>query len=149
MGFFDNLFSNTQVEYQYKSKSEAEAWMAIIYACVAIDGDVSDSEINGITGIIQTKEMFADVEAIDLYRTVGMAWHKVGSKSLVEGAASLISNEFKPTVFAIVSEMILADGVVTKEEQSILEFIAEKLGVGNELAAKIIEVALIKTKGNA
>lgn len=122
--------------------------MAIIYAAVGSDGEISESEINTIVATVQSKSIFNNTNGVELFRSVGMACNKVGSQALVDGATDSISEGMRPTLFAIVTEMVLADGIVTKEEQTMLEYISSKLCISSEIANKIIEVMLIKAKGN-
>jgi uncharacterized tellurite resistance protein B-like protein len=51
-------------------------------------------------------------------------------------------------LFALVIELLLADGFLGEKEKEILEYLTDLLKIESELAQKIVEVMLIKNKGN-
>ena len=148
MGLFDKIFSSNKTEFKYSPLTEQEAWVAVIYGCMAVDGEVSDSEIDKFVNLISFKQQFINFNIVDLYRTAAFAHRQIGSKGLIESSASKISNDYKPTVFAIVMELLLADGILQNKEQEIAEYLSDALQLQADLAQKIVEVILIKMKGN-
>ncbi|MGV3588564.1 MAG: TerB family tellurite resistance protein [Adhaeribacter sp.] len=149
MGLFDKLFNSAQAQITYSPKSEQEAWIAVMYGCIAVDGDVSDAEINKLTQTVVFKTLFNNHKIVDSYRTA-MSMHKqIGSKQLIDSSVSKVSPDNKPTLFALALELLLADGILEDKEKEIIEYLATALNLDTELAGKIIEVTLIKNKGNA
>jgi hypothetical protein len=51
------------------------------------------------------------------------------------------------TAFAVVSDLVLADGEVTQEEEDLLGDLYRALDLSEEVASKIVDVMLIKNKG--
>lgn len=148
MGLFDKLFSSSTSTITYSPKSEHEAWIAVMYGCIAADGDVSDAEIDKLCQLVVYKTMFSDKNIIDYYKPALIAHKQIGSKSLIDSSISLIKDADKPTIFALVMELLLADGILGEKEKEILEYLTDLLKIESELAQKIVEVMLIKNKGN-
>ena len=148
MGLFDKLFSSTTSTITYSPKSEQEAWIAVMYACIAADGDVSDAEIDKLCQLVVYKSMFSGKEIIEYYKPAMIAHKQIGSKALIDSSVSLIQENNKPTVFALIMELLLADGILGDKEKEILEYLTESLKLASDMAQKIVEVMLIKNNGN-
>ena len=56
-------------------------------------------------------------------------------------------NDLTETAFAIATDIVLADGEVTEEEQKLLNDLFQLLEIPEETAIKIIDVMLIKNQG--
>jgi uncharacterized tellurite resistance protein B-like protein len=151
IGLFDNLFSTKSTAQQtltYNPHSEHEAWVAILYTCMSVDGDVSDAEIDALARILVFKNKFQYVDIVPLYRSAAQGKMRVGFFSVIESSVALINEEDKPTLLALATEMVLSDGIITDKEKELIEFLAKQLTIDETLAAKIIEVILIKNKDN-
>ncbi|WP_343635524.1 TerB family tellurite resistance protein [Fluviicola sp.] len=151
MGLFDKLFnSNSSAStVSYSPKNEQEAWVAIMYSCMATDGDVSEIEIDKLLNFLVFKTMFNGHNVVeDLYKPAMLAQKQIGSKEVIDSSVSLIKDESKPTLFALVMEILLADGVLGSDEQEIAEYLTNALNLNPETAQKIVEVMLIKNQGN-
>lgn len=151
MGLFDTLFSSKSVtshSANYTPHSEYEAWVAILYACMSADGEISDVEIDAMARLLLFKNKFATIDILPLFQNAMNGKMRVGFFSLVENSTPLIKEEDKPTLLALATELILADGVITEKEKEIIEFLAKQLHLDESLAARIIEVTLIKNRDN-
>ena len=149
MGLFDKFLSNKESEnLKYKPTSDFEAWMGILYGCMAADGIVGDFEIDSLTRMLIFNQKFADIDITVLYRSVIEAENKYGSIALIEACYPLIKEEEKSTLFSMVVEIALVDGRLEESEMKQIEYIAEKLQIDPILAEKIIEVMLIRNKLN-
>lgn len=151
MGIFDNLFSSKNIAPQslsYQPRSEQEAWVAILYACMSVDGDVSDVEIDAMVRLLVFKNKFQDVDIVSHYKSAAQARMKVGFFSLVESSAAMVSQEDRPTLLALATDLVLSDGIITDKEKELVEFLAKQLNIDEPLAMKIIEVILLKNKDN-
>lgn len=145
MGLFDKFKSEKKVS-EYKPGTEQEAWMAIIYGCLAADGDVSSEEINILADILKYNSFYDGFKPVELYKKVGLEHHSIGSKELISKSAPLVSHENRHTLFTIIIRLILADGKIEDQEKEIADYIKEVLKIEDELAEKIIEVVLIMNK---
>jgi len=151
MGLFDKVFSsNTNASQQkgYAPLSDYEAWIAICYACISIDGQVSQVENDVMMRLLIFKNKFANIEVVPLYKNAMAARNQYGAQHIIDVSAQLIKEEDQPTVLALAAELVLSDGILTDKEKELLEYIAVKLNLDEVLATKIIEVILIKNKDN-
>lgn len=149
MGLFDKLFNSTPSTVTYSPKNEQEAWIAIMYACMAADGDVSEAETDKMVRFLVFKTMFQGHNIVeDLYKPAMTAQKQIGSKAVIDSSTSLIGEDGKPTLFTLVMELLLADGILGDQEQEIVEYLSESLKLESALAQKVVEVMLIKNKGN-
>jgi len=151
MGLFDKLFStNTNLPKNegYNPLSDYEAWVAILYTCISIDGDISDVEINVLVRLLLFKNKFSNVQIIPFYKNAMQAKQKYGPQHIIDKSALLIKEEDRPTILALATELVLADGIDTEKEKELLEYVATRLNIDEQMAAKIIEVILIKNKDN-
>ncbi|HLP55281.1 MAG TPA: tellurite resistance TerB family protein [Fluviicola sp.] len=149
MGLFDKLFNSNPSTVTYTPKNEQEAWIAIMYACIAADGDVSEAETDKMIQFLVYKSMFKGDNIIEnLYKPAMTAQKQIGSKAVIDSSTSLISDDGKPTLFALIMELLLADGILGDQEREIVEYLSESLKLESSLAQKIVEVMLIKNKGN-
>ena len=151
MGLFDKAFtlktSNTQNE-GYKPLSDCEALVAIMYASISADGEVSDAEIDSLTRLLLFKNKFSNIDIIPFYKNALQAKQQFGAQHVIDRSAQLIREEEKPMVLALATELILSDGIITEEEKQMIEYISTRLNIDTALADKIIEVVLIKNKDN-
>ena len=148
MGLFDKLFSAPSQPTAYVPSNEMEAWLGIMHSCMAADGDVSEAEISRMANLIVYKQQFKLQDFKTQYSAVLNMHKRVGGKAMIDACAPHVSADYRETLLAIVCELILADGVIDKEEKELAEYITEKLGISAENAMKIVEVMLIKNKGN-
>ena len=148
MGLFDKFISSGNTSMPYKPKNEQEAWTAIAFACASIDGDISEVESKSICEALVFKTMFKGHEIIDYYKNAIDAKKSIGSKDIIDSCVQFVVEENKATLFSIVCEILLSDAVFEEDEKKILEYVAKAMNLNDEMAVKIIEVMLIRIKGN-
>lgn len=144
MGLFSKLFNSSAPKPTYTPKNEQEAWVAIMTACVAIDGDVSDDEIGQMASIVTSNALFSGHDAVSYFKRTLMVQKEIGSQALIDCSYSFVGQKSKGTLFCFIMDLLLADGVLGSTEQEIAEYLVEKLGLPQDTASKIIEVMLIK-----
>jgi len=144
MGLFKTLFSSTPSVLSYQPKSIQEAYMAVLYPIVAIDGDVGDEEINRLSWITMQTGLFEGIDLTPIVIEVGTSITKYGEKTLIDAGIKLINQKYRPQLFCFCAELILADGVVTEEEEQILDYLAKAIAISDDTAKKIVEVMMIK-----
>lgn len=146
MGLFDSLFKKQQIPSvaTFKPGSIQEAYLSIFYSVIKSDGEWGDEESASLSPLILRMGIF-DVDTVS-YQIMKIAadYEKHGAKTLIEEGGKMINDKYKPTLFCDCSELILADGIVTKEEEKVLEFLAKTLNINDELANKIVEVTMIR-----
>ena len=148
MGIFDTLLESTPSTITYTPQNEQEAWVSIMYACMAADGEISDIEIDKMCELLIGKKIFHNEEIADYYQPVMKAHNLAGSRSMIDNSVSLIDETNRPTLFALTMEILLADGILGDNEMKIAEYLSTALNLEHDLAKKIVDVMLIKNNGN-
>jgi uncharacterized tellurite resistance protein B-like protein len=143
------LFSRNKEENQqtgYKFENEREAWIAIMYLIATTDGDWSDAETDAMSRIIVFKSFFDGYDYIAILKKMIAAKQAIGENKLLELAAPMISEQNKATLLTVSVDLVMADGVLGRQEETIIEKIIDKLGIDQALAERIIEVITYKNK---
>lgn len=128
----------------------AEAFAAIALIAVAADGYITDSEAQAITTILSRMQLFRSYPSDVMRRMIDnllSTLQKQGADALLAGAINTLPHDLKETAFAIVTDIVLADGEVTEEEEKLLNDLYRTLDIPEATALKIIDVMLIKNKG--
>ncbi|MBC8048433.1 MAG: hypothetical protein H7Y00_16660 [Fimbriimonadaceae bacterium] len=136
------------MEENYIPKTEQEAWVGILFSCMASDMKLQDIETDVFTQTITKKEIFKSVLILPVYRDIMFAHSKAGSKGLIDICKSKISIDYTKTLFAIACEIVFADGKEAYMEDDMLHYLADALQIIKADKEKIIEVIRIKNKGN-
>lgn len=132
----------------YSPKNEQEAWIAIMHACIAVDGTVADEELEELSKTLADKSLFDGHDVLAYSKTVFYEHEKIGSKGLIDNSVDKISPENRPTLFAQTIQLLLADCVVTEQEKELIHYLYSALDMDPKLANKIVDVILILNKGN-
>jgi uncharacterized tellurite resistance protein B-like protein len=150
MGLFDKVFSSSASKQTegYTPLSDYEAWVAVLYAAISVDGEVSDVEIDFFCRLLVFKNKFAEIDILPFYKNAMNAKSRFGAQHLIDSSATVIKEEDRPTVLALAAELALSDGLITEQEKNLLEYIARKLAIDEQIATRIVEVILIKNKDN-
>ena len=147
-----NLFSgfSTTRQENETSFSPAEAFAAITLATVAADGYLSDDEALVMMSSLTRMELFrsysSDVMRRLFDKLCGIT-KRQGNEVLLKKAIASLPNHLHDTAFAIATDLILADGKVTTEEENLLHYLYNQLNINEEQAKTIVDVMIIKNKG--
>jgi len=145
-GIFNPTGTSTQASYS--PQNAQEAWIAIMHACNAVDGDVADEELEELTQTLVNKALFDGHDILAYSKTAFLAQAKLGSKHLIDNSVEKIAPDDKATLFALTVQLVMADCVVTDKEEELITYLYSALDLNTDLANKIIEVVLILNKGN-
>jgi hypothetical protein len=149
MGLFRDKFSGLSKQEQL-TLGPAESFAAITLSAIAADGYFSDEEIRLLTTTLSSMKLFrsysSDVMRRMLDRLLSILL-KSGSDVLLKAAVANLPHDLYETAFAITTDLILADGEVTAEEEEILNILYRVLEIPEETALKIIDVMMIKNRG--
>jgi hypothetical protein len=66
---------------------------------------------------------------------------------VIFAAKEAIPYELRDTVFAIATDLVLSDGILSQEEATVLTMMHHLLEVSEETAQQIIQVIAVKNKG--
>lgn len=147
MGLFDKISSERQ---QSQSLGPAEAFAAIALLGVAADDYAAESEVQAIMTALSRMQLFRsypdDVMKKMLDRLLSIL-QRQGDDVLLDAALASLPYELRETAFAVTTDIVLADGEVTPEEEDFLNQLYEALEISEEIAVKIIDVMMIKNRG--
>ncbi|MFQ3628974.1 MAG: tellurite resistance TerB family protein [Cyanobacteriota bacterium] len=148
MGLFDRMFGvqNTVQE----TFSPAEAYAAIALAAVASDGYLADEELSGLMNTLNRMQLFRSYSSDIMRRMFDKLFsilRRDGIGVLFAIAKDSLPFELKESAFAVATDLVLADGRITQEEQQFLDDLYQALGVSEAAAEKIVDVMLIKNRG--
>lgn len=148
MGLFDKLVGGQSS--QNVTLSPQEAFAGIMLVTVAADGHISDDEAQSFVTISNRMRLFqgqsADNFNVMIDRLQGLL-RKHGAQFLLDKATESLPRELKETAFAVIADLIFADGSVEDEEKALLEGIQGALGIPDDLAMQIVQVISIKNRG--
>lgn len=136
------------MENAFSPANEKEAWIGILFACISSDKRLPEQETETLAHLLLIKEMFKSSEVLTIYRDCMLAHSKLGSKGLIDICISKVEDQNKPTLFAMAADLMLSDGNIQPEEKEILDYLSFGFSLNFDLKQKIIEVILIKNKGN-
>lgn len=148
MGLFDKVLG-----VQSKANemlSPAEAFAAITLAAIASDGYLSDEEAQGISFTLSRMKLFRSYSDDVMRRMFDKLLNilkREGAGALFNAAKSSLPQDLQATAFAVSCDLVLADGVVTEEEQAFLSQLHQALNISEEMALQIVDVMMIKNKG--
>ena len=149
MGLFDKnvLGSQSQVK---DVLSPAEAVVAITLGAIASDGYISEEEVHRVSAILSRMKLFqsyANDGIVGMFDKLLNLLRSEGIDSLFRAAQASLPENLRESAFALATDMVLADGVVTREEQDFLNDLYHCLGIASDVANQIVQVILIKNRG--
>ena len=147
MGLFDNRLDKTS-SFIYVPRNEQEAWIAIMHACIAVDEDVADEELEEVAETLASNKMYKGHDVREYYRTVLLAHAKIGSKQLIDDSVDFISAENSYAIFSLTIELLLADGILADKEKELIGYITSALDLEEEQANSIVQNKLNQHKHN-
>ena len=148
MGFFSSILKESLPTV--KITDEKEAFVSILVACASTDDYLSIEEWKTIWAAICDKNYFMNVDGVAIYNKAVDNYRKLNKSctALIEAALPAIPNDLKAAVFSYAVDLVLSDGVVTKEEEDILAFLKTKFGIDDNLSNKLAEAFWVKNRIN-
>ncbi|MBI2497147.1 MAG: tellurite resistance TerB family protein [Opitutae bacterium] len=147
MGLFDKIIGGAAGD---RLLNVEEAFAAVLLVAVAADGHVSDEEKREFAAIVNRVQLYRAMNG-DQFSAMMDKLHglhrREGSERLIERAAQSLPSELRETVFALAADLVLADGSVEADEKTLLELLQSRLGIGDGLALRVVEVLAIKNRG--
>jgi uncharacterized tellurite resistance protein B-like protein len=132
----------------YKPAGEQEAWIGILFTCIASDGIVGIAEAESLSKMLSGKIIFEGTDIPALCSKVTDVYKESGAAGMIAACKTHIKEEDKPTLFSMAVDIVLSDGLLEKEERQIIELLASELKIESSLLLKIVEVMLIRNRGN-
>jgi uncharacterized tellurite resistance protein B-like protein len=136
MGLFDKIYKSNAATYT--PSNEQEAWIAIMHACIAVDEEVTDEELEELSETLAHQPLFEGHQIREYYRTVLLAHAEFGSKQLIDQSVDKVPPANRAALFAASIELLLADGLVTDQEKELFRYLTSALDLEEKIARKII-----------
>lgn len=149
MGLFGNRLSGLSTQKQ-TVMNPAEAFAAITLIAIGADGYFADEEITGLLSMLTRMQLFRSYSSDVMRRMfdkLSSTLQREGFAALLQTAIASLPHELNETAFAVATDLILADGEVTREEENLLSGLYQALNISESTAHKIIDVMIIKNKG--
>lgn len=126
---------------------EAEACAAVLMACRRAD------EINGAGGdaayltTLKSRNIFIGTDPKWLIEKAAEYFEQAGSSAaLINAAMGAIREQTRLPLFYHCLDVILADGVVTPQEDKVFQYLKAKFKVDDETFFKALEVLVVKNQ---
>lgn len=149
MGLLDTVLG-TESQAQ-PTLSPSEAFAAITLAATAIDGDLAENEARSIASVLSRSKLFrnyTDEMMNKLFdKILGILRRRDGINLLFNSAKQTLTQELREAAFAVATDLVLNDGILTEEETNFLNDLYLSLGISSDLALQIVQVVLIKNRG--
>jgi tellurite resistance protein len=146
MALFNNASSNNTA---ISPLNPAESFAAIALLAVASDGYPSEEESKAVLVMLSRMKLFRDysTEVMDgMFEKLLKTLYASGFNAVFEAAKESLPFDLRESVFAVATDIMLVDGVVTQEEQEFLNDLYHYLGIEDQVANQIVEVTLVKNR---
>lgn len=127
--------------------NEDEALVALFIAAMSANGHVSAAEGARAQNLIWSTRRFRQRDGDRLGRLIDRVRTALEGEDpalTIEKAARAIPARLRPSAFALVTDLVLADGTMDRKERRFLERLGEDLRLNADRVARIIEVVRIK-----
>ncbi|MDB9520053.1 tellurite resistance TerB family protein [Roseofilum reptotaenium CS-1145] len=149
MGLFD-AFRKDTVKNSQLTLGPAEAFAAIMLLVVAADGYLADDEVRLLNTTLSRMRLFrsySDDVMRRMFDSLCGTLRRDGGNVLFDAAIATLPHDLYDTTFAIATDLVLADGQVSDEEEDLLGSLCRALELPDTLVNQIIQIMMIKNKG--
>lgn len=145
MGLFDKLRAAGTAVPSFDAQ---RAVMTIVVAAVKADGAVSRDERLRVASICSGTQLFAsnssdeDSAVIEFADTVTDQF----GDAAIDHAAKDLKPGLRETAFALATDMVLADGVLSEREEDYLTKLAGRLSISEHVVNVVVEATIIRNR---
>lgn len=130
-------------------QNEQEAAVAILFSCVLHKSkNLTQSQIEHLSRMLVLSSRFKSVELNELTVKALSLQSVHGSKTVIEQSASLVTDDFKETLFAMTCEIMTSDGKVDEGESEIIALTALSLGISMDVMKMMLTTYLVRNRWN-
>jgi hypothetical protein len=107
-------------------------------------------EANRLNNVLSTSRLFQEAVRAGDVNVVERALNALterGIAPVLEACGAAVPPELRATVFAVATDLVLADGCIRGREKAFIDQLQAALKVDETTAVKIVEVLLIKNRG--
>lgn len=144
MGLFSEMLGKNSISTKLNNQ---ESILGLIFSVIAIDGDISDEEVDDVISISKKSKILKDMPGSQF----NAALEKIikiltrdGIDSLIDLSTEGLSAEYREGAFAVCCDLVFSDGYIENEEELFLETLKSKLSINDNLAMQIVEVMSLK-----
>jgi len=127
-----------------------DAMAAILVASVAVDGEMQVEEAVRMGGILSANRAIRHLGQGSIAELAERAVALLvahGLPAVLTACAKAIPIDLRPTVFALATDLVLADGRIGDRERTFIDELQTVLLIDDATALKIVDVMLIKNHG--
>lgn len=150
MGLFDAFRKSGNLQQNQIALGPAEAFAAIMLIVVAADGYLSTEEISLLNTVLGRMQLYRSYSVDVMRRMFDKLCNSLkrdGHDALFNAAMATLPHDLYDTTFAIATDLVLADGQVTQEEEALLDSLRRAMELPDHTVNQIIQVMLLKNKG--
>jgi uncharacterized tellurite resistance protein B-like protein len=147
MDHTDKFFRTSDSATPLNITLEPEACAAVLLACRRAD------EVDGPNGnaaflsTLKNRNIFIGYDPEMLIETASQYFEQAGSPAaLIHAAMGAIREQTRLPLFYHCLDVILADGIVTPQEDKVFQYLKGKFNVDDEVAFKALEVLVVKNQ---
>lgn len=126
-----------------------EAFAGVALSSIVADGVVTEEETRGLMTTLRRMDLYRGLQDAALERLVDDLFARLrehGEARLLRESAEGISDELRPTAFAVAADLVMADRRIDEKETRALEDLRGALKVDARLAEDIVRVLRIKNR---
>ena len=129
--------------------NEQEAAVAILFSCLQHSGKpMQNRHIEHLSRMLLLSQKFMHGELQPLAEKVLPLIQTFGSRMVIEYSATLITENFKETLFSMICELMTSDGELSETESEIVGLTALYLGISIELMRIMLTTFIIRNRWN-
>ena len=142
MGLFGNAKPNPS-----EALNPQRAMMTLLVATIFSDGDIEEEEYRLLKSICARSPIFSSNTQEEYDRLIKFACEMLNTEEPIVAAAKHLPSQLRETAFALATDLVLADGIVSNDEESFLEDLGVKLGVKEQDMKAMIYTTLVRNRG--
>lgn len=126
-----------------------QALIALFIGALTANGHVAADEASRAQHLIGTTRRFRrkSGEAVGkMIHDMRSLLEELGADALIDQAAAAIPARVRPSAFAVLADLLLADGKIDAQERTFLRRIGSKLAIEPGTIQEIVEVVLVKNQ---
>lgn len=129
--------------------NEQEAAVALLFGCLQQSGrPIQTRQVEHLSRMLLLSRKFASSDLQALAQKVLPVLQIYGNRLVIEHSAAFVSEGFRETLFAMVCEVMTADGELSETDSEVVGLTALYLGVSVELMRLMIATFLIRNRWN-
>lgn len=145
MGLFDNIFKKTN--NKIGSFNNEESFAGMIVAMRAVDGGISEDEIEDLKIMISKSKTLSTLNEYDYSKIIKKVFRVLKTKGvypLLDLSIKGLSKELYEGVFVAVCDLAYSDGYIENEGRNMIKKIQIAFGITDEKALAIVNVIVVK-----